>query len=53
MSTRKYLSDYRLAIEQMCLQQVLRTPVSVIADDEKLALTRKLQSAGIPVVPLF
>ncbi len=31
----------------------MKTPVILIGEDGKLALTKKLQSAGIPVVPLF
>ena len=37
----------------MAAQQVLKTPVILIADDEKLLLTKKLKNSGIPVEPLF
>jgi hypothetical protein len=32
---------------------VVKTPVIVIANDDKLMLTRKLKNSGIPVEPLF
>ncbi len=47
------ISDYRQVIESICAQQVDRTPVIVIADDEKQLLTKKLKNSGIPVETLF
>ncbi len=47
------ISEYRQVIETLCEQQVLSTPVIVIACDEKLLLTKKLRNQGIPVEPLF
>jgi rRNA-processing protein FCF1 len=40
-------------IETFCVQQALKTPVIVIANDEKLILTKKLKNIGVPVEPLF
>jgi hypothetical protein len=37
----------------MSAQQINKTPVILIADDEKLLLTKKLKNSGIPVEPLF
>ncbi len=37
----------------MSAKQVNKTPVILIADDEKLLLTKKLKNSGIPVEPLF
>ncbi len=47
------VTDYRDVIESLCIQQVLLTPVVLIANDERLLLTRKLKNAGIPVETLF
>ena len=47
------ISEYRQIIETFCVQQALKTPVIVIANDEKLTLTKKLKNIGVPVEALF
>ena len=47
------ISDFRQIIESMCSQQVKKTPVILIADDEKLILTKKLKAGGVPVEAMF
>ena len=47
------ISEYRQVLETYCAQQALKTPVIVIADDDKLILTKKLKNIGVPVEALF
>jgi hypothetical protein len=47
------ISDYREALAQICEQQALKTPVVLIAEDEKHYLAKKLQRASIHVEALW
>jgi len=47
------ITDFRDLIEALCIQQVPKTPMVIIADDEKNTLARKLQKAGITVEVLW
>ena len=47
------VSDYRDVIAALCGQQVEKTPVIIIADDEKNYLAKKLQKASIHVEALW
>jgi hypothetical protein len=47
------VSDYRDVIAALCEQQVEKTPVIIIADDEKNYLAKKLQKACIHVEALW
>ena len=47
------ISDFRDIVETLCIQQVPKTPMIIIADDEKNLLARKLQRAGLTVEVLW
>ncbi len=47
------ISDYRQVITKLCVQQVEKTPVIVITDDEKLLLQKKIQKEGIFIEALW
>jgi hypothetical protein len=47
------VSDYRDVVTAVCEQQVEKTPVIIIADDDKNYLAKKLQKACIHVEVLW
>ncbi len=47
------ISDYREVLAKICEQQALKTPVVLIAEDEKHYLAKKLQKASVHVEALW
>jgi hypothetical protein len=51
-SVHSTVTDQRKSIENLCIQQVTKTPVIIIIDDDKDQLLRMLQRKGIAVEDL-